>query len=472
MLRRKGSWVSKTDMTRYVRCPYAFWLLDGGLISFSEMVDEFQGRLLAGGRDFETVVNEAAMPVVIEPGKLGRLLRRDVRLLGTPEFANRKLRLRGRPDGIDAASGAVVPIEIKSHKSVQRLDELELAFYWLLLEPYRTVRNGTPRGLLVLRRDGQPHLIEVPISQHRLDEVMRLVAEIRTARRRGVRPRVCGCHVCSVTRRQEVRDAVQANRDLTMIFGIGPGYAGMLEAAGIATWEDLLGRKQDELAGIARGAGIAQTARWRLHARSYQSAAPLVSATTFPIGESFIALDLEYGPHIWLAGACVISGDTREYVALWADEAAEEQRNLQTLSSMVCAHPSLPVITWAGHCADIPELRKAADRSPTAGPAIQEVLKRHADLYLFARDHVRLPIPGLGLREVAAYFGIPRISEVTGGFQAQMMYREYQHSGDFALRDRLTDYNRDDLDALVGVALELNRLVSSAPGSSATAPAA
>jgi predicted RecB family nuclease len=355
---------------------------------------------------------------------------------------------------------------------VQRLDELELAFYWLLLEPYRTVRNGTPRGLLVLRRDGRPHVVEVPVSQHRLDEVMRLVAEIRTARRRGVHPRVCGCHVCSVTRRQQVRDTVQANRDLTMIFGIGPGYAAMLEAAGIATWEALLDREPDELAGIARGAGIAQTARWLLHARSYQSAAPLVSVTTFPVGESFIALDLEYGPHIWLAGACVVCGGTREYFALWADEAAEEQRNLQTLGSLVRAHPGFPVITWAGHCADVPQLRKTAGRSPAAGPAIAEVLKRHSDLYLFARDHVRLPIPGLSLREVAAYFGIPRISDVTGGFQAQMMYREYQRSGDHALRDRLTDYNRDDLDALIGVALELNRLVSAVPGASATASAA
>lgn len=197
-----------------------------------------------------------------------------------------------------------------------------------------------------------------------------------------------------------------------------------------------------------------------------------MSAATPPVGKSFIALDLEYGPHIWLAGACVVSGDTREYVALWADEAAEEQRNLQTLGSVVCAHPGFPVITWAGHCADVPELRKAGGRSPIARPAIQEVLKRHADLYLFARDHVRLPIPGLGLREVGAYFGIPRISDVTGGFQAQMMYREYQRSGDSALRDRLTDYNRDDLDALVGVALELNRLISVGPRSPATASAA
>jgi predicted RecB family nuclease len=248
-----------------------------------------------------------------------------------------------------------------------------------------------------------------------------------------------------------------------MIFGIGRVYARALEALGISTWERLLGEDPRLVSEKLRGAGpwsvtAEETARWRQHARSYESAAPVMSGATVPVGDSFIALDLEYGPHIWLAGACVAIGDAREYVALWADDAAAERRNLAALGALVDAHPGLPVVTWAGHCADIPRLRTAADRSLAVETSLGELFRRHFDLYIYVRDHVRLPIPGLGLKDVAAYFGIPRVAGIADGLQAQMLYAEYLRTGEAALRDRLIDYNRDDLDALIGVARRLDSL--------------
>src|SRR5260221_14788858 len=43
------SWGTKTDLTRDVRCPYAFWLLDKGLIRFDESISEVQAQQLQGG---------------------------------------------------------------------------------------------------------------------------------------------------------------------------------------------------------------------------------------------------------------------------------------------------------------------------------------------------------------------------------------------------------------------------------------
>ena len=40
---------------------------------------------------------------------------------------------------------------------------------------------------------------------------------------------------------------------------------------------------------------------------------------------------------------------------------------------------------------------------------------------------------------------------MAGGLQARLMYAQYQQSRDTSLRERLTDYSRDDLDGLVGV---------------------
>jgi len=232
VVRRTRDWVSKTDMTQYVRCPYAFWLLDKGQIDPADIIDEPQRQRLLEGHAFEEhavkeISQASTTPIAVAPDRkqVGRLLRDDIRLLGTPDFDNPTLKLYGRPDGIDVASGALLPIEVKSHKDIQRIDELELAFYWMLLEPYRTRTDVSPVGRLILRRGGHAELVQVPIRPHRFEEVLRLVEQVRRARRQGVRPRICGCTICSRVRRDEVQQAAIQSKDLSLIFGIARVYA-------------------------------------------------------------------------------------------------------------------------------------------------------------------------------------------------------------------------------------------------------
>jgi predicted RecB family nuclease len=482
--RRTRNWVSKTDMTRYARCPYAFWLLDTGRIDVADTIDELQLRLLLAGHMFEEhavqeVAEAAATPITIAPDRkqVATLLRGDITLLATPDFDNPKRKLYGRPDGIDVAGGALFPIEVKSHKDIQRLDELELAFYWMLLEPYRTRTDVSPAGRLILRRGGRPELVEVPIRPHSFEEVLRLVEQVREARRRGVRLRICGCNVCSRVRREEVHQAAIQSKDLTLIFGIGRVYARVLEDLGVATWEDLLRCDVQAVAASFRARGyqpvsVMEVSRWRQHAHSYAAGRPVVfdllatdaDADAVPVGESFIALDLEYdsepgepGSLIWLVGACIVDGDIQEHVVLWADTTDDEERNLRALGELVRRRPAVPVVTWAGNGAERPRLRAVVECSRVP-LGLDPLFERHVDLYAYARRHVRLPIPSLSLKDVAEYFGIPRFSGVADGLQALLLHGQYRRTGDAVLRDRLIDYNRDDLDALVGIVQRFARL--------------
>jgi hypothetical protein len=50
---RTSTWVSKTELTRYMRCPYAFYLLDRGLVTFEDTVTELQVRLIEQGVEFQ-----------------------------------------------------------------------------------------------------------------------------------------------------------------------------------------------------------------------------------------------------------------------------------------------------------------------------------------------------------------------------------------------------------------------------------
>lgn len=278
----RDEWVSKTDLIRYVRCPYSFWLLDRGEIAFADTVDDFQRRLLDEGREFQQLVESRAVRIHTETADLPQLIREDAVLLNTGEFRNERLKILGQPDGVDTAGGELLPIEIKSHRDVQRTDELELAFYWLLLEPYRSAPVDTPRGFLILRRDGKAEKVEIKILPQRLEEVMRLLDQVRETRRHGARPRICGCVVCSRLRRDEVLQLAWSRKDLTLIVGIGRPYALALEDFGVTDYEALLSHSPAAINSGLRERGYfvspATVEQWQHHARSWMNQAQSISA--------------------------------------------------------------------------------------------------------------------------------------------------------------------------------------------------
>ena len=458
--RRRRDWVSKSDLISFLRCPYAFWQIDSGALAPADAIDELGTQLIDDGREFHEMVESQARPAT-EEASLSELLADDVTLMPGPLVENRELKILGAPDGVVTACGAALPLKVKSHREARRTDELELAFYWLLLEPLRTRQIEHPRGRLILRRDDEPAIVDVDILPARFDEVRRLLRAIRAARRNGVRPRVCGCAACRGPLREEVRRLTRGCRDLTLIWGIGRPYATALEELGVADYEDLIACEPEAIVSGLRDrrycVSAAEVERWSRHAESYRDARPIAFAPAPPVGDAFIALDLEYDStmrHVWLIGVELVDGDHREHVSLWADTPRQEGRQLRTLADLIDDRPGRRVLTWAGHCADIPELRLAARRH-RLGDALDSVFERHLDLYSWARGALRLPIPEFTLSEVGNYFGVPKFSNISGGLEAQMRYRRYLLAADTkertALRAELIAYNRDDLEGLVSV---------------------
>jgi predicted RecB family nuclease len=451
---------------RYLRCPYAFYMLDRGLIGFHDTVNEQQARLIDEGVAFQESVESTAVPRRIEATELPRVFAEEsVRLFQVPVFENWTLQIYGQPDGVDTAQGALFPVEIKSHKEVQRSDELELAFYWMLLEPYRT-KKAAPRGFLLLRREGVSVQVELEIPSRRFGELHALLEEIRAARQNGVQPRNCGCPVCSGIMGDQVRQATLANKDLTLIWGVGRAYARCLEKIGIRTYEDLPAVDSSRVVEALRSqhccVSVAQVETWKHHAASYSASRPVVFGDPLTLDRPFVALDLEYESLIWLIGGCLVTPTSREHFALWADTPAQEKTNLNRLAEIVADKRLSPLVTWNGNGADIPQLRNAMQRLGL-GEALGIIEARHFDLYEYARKAVRFPIPELALQQVARYFSIPKVSSIRDGLEARMRYQEYRGSQDhnrrIAIKTGLLEYNHDDVDAVVGVAERLATLV-------------
>jgi hypothetical protein len=97
------------------------------------------------------------------------------------------------------------------------MDRLGLAFYWRLLEPYRT-RDVEPHGRIILRRaQASREEVPVPITANLLAEVELLLRELRHTRRYGAQPQL-GCRgVFCAEKRAETLAAARKRRDLRLV---------------------------------------------------------------------------------------------------------------------------------------------------------------------------------------------------------------------------------------------------------------
>jgi predicted RecB family nuclease len=258
-------------------------------------------------------------------------------------------------------------------------------------------------------------------------------------------------------RRRKSRDP----RNLMSIWGLGKRHAAALEALGVPDCPTLMRSDPAVISERLRAEGItiseAKVNQWRSHAESYHTKRPVFFGAPVSIGDSFIALDLEYSsfkPHIWLTGLLVVRDRQQQHLWLWADDSEQERTSMLTLANVLAQLPGLPLLTWAGTSADLPQLQSAARRHgmPDMFTALQT---RHLDLFQYARNSVRLPLPELSLGPFAEYLKIPKSSPIRNGMEAQVQYEIYQGLIDpqrkSAKKAELIAYNYDDLRSLVGV---------------------
>ncbi len=217
-----GWWVSKTDVTSYQRCPWAFWLVDSGQLASAAILEVTAvRRFIEEGIAFESAVRSTAE--VIAAGEFPTIAHHGEKImLGTPVVQNPDLGLLGAPDGVWAAGGVMAPVEVKSHRTKKRLDEIELCFYWELLAPWRTLHIN-PVGLLVLPDGlGGFKVVAVELTDERFAQMRELVEGVRLARREPPRARICSCLVCSKIETRRVFEECRARGDLTLLSGLGP----------------------------------------------------------------------------------------------------------------------------------------------------------------------------------------------------------------------------------------------------------
>jgi predicted RecB family nuclease len=325
-----------------------------------------------------------------------------------------------------------------------------------------------PQGFVILQdEDGQQRCERLELQPEHFDRVRQLLAVIRQLRTNGIRLRVCKCPVCA----GPGLPLILKTKDLTLINGIGTVHSEHLEQVGICDYDQLAVADFSKTATDFRHRGYRppgrnQFIRWQHHAEAYRIANPVFFGEPVQLEESFIAMDLEYvprpepGARIFVVGlSVVIAGRIHLEETIWADSAKEEQKNVNRLFNVVALYPNLPVVTWHGKGADIPQIQRV--RKKEFASKLKCLISRHLDLYRYVDTAYRFPTPWLSLESVAGSFGISKTSPLRSGREAAWRFQEYRLSHDEEIKDRLKneiiEHNRADVKALVAVALRLVR---------------
>lgn len=447
------AWVTKTNLTDYIRCARTYWLIAQGRITHEQSINPALLSVVEHGVEFESSVRADAEVDQAGEDVVWRCGGQPPLMLNTELYGNTELGISGIPDGVDTETGLWAPVEVKSHRRSTALDRIELAFYWLLLAPFRE-RRAAPHGYLVLPvPSAEPRVERVGLRTEDLTRVKRFLPEVRRARSSEPPLAFCRCYVCTILVPSNADRELLGTSDLSLLFGLGHHRRREFEAVGITRYDVLadstVDAVMDRFDGGRRSFGRSDVEGWIAHATSYRDHRHVIFRDASPMPDDYISLDLEYERtgFVWAAG---VKRRGAEIAQFWAETDAEERALLHGIGEFLAAHPGVPVATYWGVGADIPTIKRAAERhgieSPLAGV-------EQFDLCWWFMRHLRLPTPCLGLKQVSDYFGVVRTEASVGsGSQACGVYAEAVRRSGTArgrtLKRQLLAYNADDVAAI------------------------
>jgi len=242
---------------------------------------------------------------------------------------------------------------------------------------------------------------------------------------------------------------------LELLREVGSTRAELLRQSGLRTVEDVARSDQGAIeAVLGRGRG---RIAW-LHARSLLNGKPLLidGNRTFPT--SVIWLDVEAsldGDDPWLVG--VLRPGDREVEQFMELDPARHRAIIEAIGRVAAGRPGTPFATWGSF--DRSSLVRACRRLGLAEPEWLD-RSRWLDALTWVSRAVVLPLEGMGLKEVAAWFGYRWTEGDVDGLRVGAWYSAYLTFGRRFDVDRVRSYNRDDVMAMPAVVRGVSSLMS------------
>ena len=270
------------------------------------------------------------------------------------------------------------------------------------------------------------------------------------------------CSLCDLCRwRARCGDEWQETDSLYLTAGITKSQVGKLEAAGIDTMTALAGHE-----GRVGRLADATAEKLRIQARlqyTRKTGGPTFELRPRVPGKGFdlmprsdpgdLFYDIEGDPFYSEAGSEGLEylhgvWDGEGFAGLWSHDLAEEKKTLASLFDLfeerLRRYPNAHIYHYASY--EITALRRLATRHGIGESRLDQWLRerRFVDLYAVVRGGVFASESSYSLKDLEAFYDMPRMGEVTTAGGSIVAYEKWRDTGDAGILAEIEDYNRID----------------------------
>ncbi len=374
-------------------------------------------------------------------------------VLMAPSLAGIADVLKKVPGHSNLGDYAYVPIEIKSHKEPSNTDMLQATAYSVLLAK---VIGTFPEQAGIWLNTGKTHYFNPAEKLDYFQQTRDLLQDILAAK---ISTDPIWCRIC--VNCSWLKHCNQTREDMDHLSRLPNGGKSTVEklyAIGIKTVRQLAGMKWDDLKGKTKISDSPLEKLW-LHARARVAGKPLmIQKPKFPIGKPVIFYDIEtLGDSVILHGLIILDQNgTKTSKFFFAETPADEKQAWHDFLDFMAGYKDCVVYTWTTFENEFVEkCWKQYGGNELGYLRLKDGL---ADQKEWAKQSFAFPVRSYSIKEVAPVFGFRWQAEDAGGLNCEAWYEEWLKSHDVSLKNKILNYNKDDVMAMVVIYEELQKL--------------
>jgi len=347
-----------------------------------------------------------------------------------------------------------VPGEVKSHKSPTFYDKLQLFHYAHLLEPVLGERPET--GFVLAGSSANRYEIRLEGKiERQFAELTRQMLLVRSGELATEPLRCSSCSRCLWSSRCQSEWLEKDH--ISLISGLSALMARKLTEQGLSNCAQMAeadASKLSELLDIP----VKHCQRFILAARARQENRPIVlRKPEFPQGKTLYFYDIETNDdQVFCHGVVRVRNGQREEICFFAENPGEEASIWHQLLDYLAVDEDLIVYCWTLYertYVDICWRKFGGNRK-----GYDNLNRGLVDQCAFVREHFALPCRGYSIKAVAPFFGFEWSSDEANGMNCVAWYRGWLETRDESLREKIIQYNLDDVRAMAVVDERLKQL--------------
>jgi len=344
------------------------------------------------------------------------------------------------------------PIDIKNHKKVTKQDILQVVAYSVMLEKMQGTRY--PEAGIWLNSNNV-ETVNVDKNLPLLNTIIKQMDHVQT---KTFTTDPVWCTACTDCTWLDICNKTRRETDhISLLPNGGHRTTKKLYLMGIKTVTALAKADPDTIRQKTKMSESTVQKIW-LHAKAKLTKEPIeIKKSLFRTDVPIIFYDIENNDKgIFLHGLIRIARGHREEKFFFADTLEQEAQAWHDFLDYVSQDKDSIIYCWANH--EKTETKKCWEKHKGNEQAYKSLTKRLKDQCKWTKEHFVLPVRSYSIKEVAPLFGFKWRTDEAGGLNCVAWYEEWLKTKNPSLKEKILEYNRDDVLAMEIIYEKLRRL--------------